>query len=46
MSDYLRARVDALQSEVGILQEKVEYLSGLLQVTSEALSSTYNVETE
>jgi len=44
MSDYLRARVDALQSEVTNLSHKIEYLEGLLEVTSDALSSTYNVE--
>jgi hypothetical protein len=42
--DYLRARVDALQNEVDRLSEKIKYLEGLLEVTSDALSSTYNVE--
>lgn len=44
MSDYLRARVDVLQNEVERLSQKVEYLEGLLEVTSDALSSTYNVD--
>ena len=44
MSDYLRARVDVLQNEVERLCQKVEYLEGLLEVTSDALSSTYNVD--
>lgn len=37
MSDYLRARVDALQNEVKRLNEKVEFLEAQLDVAKEAM---------
>jgi hypothetical protein len=37
MSDYLRARVDALQREVDKLTGKVEFLEAQLEVAREAM---------
>ena len=37
MSDYLRARVDALQNEVKRLNSKVEFLEAQLDVAKEAM---------
>ena len=35
MSDYLRARIDALEREVNQLRNKVEFLSAQLEVAKE-----------
>lgn len=37
MSDYLRARVDALQHEVKRLEQRVEFLEAQLEVAKEAM---------
>jgi len=37
MSDYLRARVDALQNEVKRLNNKIEFLEAKLDVAKEAM---------
>ncbi len=37
MSDYLRARIDALEKEVGQLRSKVEFLNAQLEVAKEAM---------
>lgn len=37
MSDYLRARVDALQNEVDRLNKKVEFLEAQLDVARQAM---------
>ena len=37
MSDYLRARVDALQNEVKRLNSKVEFLEAQLDVAKKAM---------
>jgi outer membrane murein-binding lipoprotein Lpp len=37
MSDYLRARIDALEREVNQLRNKVEFLSAQLEVAKEAM---------
>lgn len=37
MSDYLRARVDALENEVERLNKKVEFLEAQIEVAREAM---------
>ena len=37
MSDYLRARIDALEKEVSQLTGKIEFLSAQLEVAKEAM---------
>ena len=37
MSDYLRARIDALEKEVNQLRNKVEFLNAQLEVAKEAM---------
>tara|TARA_R110002153_G_scaffold4216_1_gene20250 strand:+ start:451 stop:591 length:141 start_codon:yes stop_codon:yes gene_type:complete len=37
MSDYLRARIDALSNEVNRLTGKVEFLEAQLEVSKEAM---------
>ena len=37
MSDYLRARVDALQHEVKRLEQRVEFLEAQIEVAKEAM---------
>lgn len=41
MSDYLRARIDALQNEVAKLQSKVDELSAKLEVSQMSNSSDF-----
>lgn len=45
MSDYLRARVDALQNEVKRLNNKVEFLTAQLDVTKEAMFNDHKFTT-
>jgi hypothetical protein len=42
MSDYLRARIDALQNEVKRLNNKVEFLEAQLEVSKEVTFNNYN----
>ncbi len=42
MSDYLRARIDALQNEVKRLNNKVEFLEAQLEVAKEVTFNNYN----